>query len=94
MKVFATIEFDIDIEDLDPTQVDIVGLAKDLTENEITSLLSETKLMAGDFEYLTGDDIKNAISHGRPRGNRQTHDRAARRDSQQIQERYRIRNGP
>lgn len=65
MKVLVTWVFDADVEDIDPSQVDVVGLAKDLAENEVASLLSENKLMAADFEYLTGEDIKKALEERR-----------------------------
>jgi hypothetical protein len=44
-------EFDADVEDLDPKQVDIYGLAKDLTKNELAYLIIHSELTVDDFEY-------------------------------------------
>lgn len=51
ITVKASFEFDVEVEDLDPNQIDIRGLAIDLTKKEVNTLSSE------DFDY-TIIDIK------------------------------------
>ena len=51
MKIKATWEFDVDTDDFDPKFVDIPGLAKDLTKQELAYLLERGLLDADDFEY-------------------------------------------
>ena len=51
MKIKATWEFDVDTSDFDPKFIDILGLAKDLTQKELAYLLERGLLDAADFEY-------------------------------------------
>lgn len=51
MKVRATWEFEVDVDDLDPAFVDISGLAKDLTKKELEYCLAHSTLTADDFAY-------------------------------------------
>lgn len=51
MKVLVTWEFEVDVSDLDPKFVDIPGLAKDLTKQELNLLLTSGELSADDFDY-------------------------------------------
>jgi hypothetical protein len=52
MKVLVMWEFDADVKDYDPKFVDIPGLAKDLTKNELASQIVNGDLTVDDFEYL------------------------------------------
>lgn len=51
MIVRAVWEFDVDVADLDENFVDILGLAKDLTKNELAHCLKNDELTADDFTY-------------------------------------------
>ena len=51
MKVRVTWEFDADVEDYSPKYVDVPGLAKDLTKQELASLIIHGDLTVDDFEY-------------------------------------------
>ena len=51
MKVRATWEFEVDTDDIDPKFVDVTGLVKDLTQQELTFMLEHGLLSADDFEY-------------------------------------------
>ena len=51
MKVKATWEMEIDVEDLDEKHVDIKGLAKDLTRREMAYLLHNNEILSEDFSY-------------------------------------------
>lgn len=52
MKVKAIWEFDVDTDDFDPKHVDILGLAKDLTKQELKYMLEHGLLDAEDFDYI------------------------------------------
>lgn len=51
MIVRAVWEFEVDTSDLDPKYIDIPGLAKDLTANELKSMIDNNSLSSEDFEY-------------------------------------------
>ena len=51
MKVRVTWEFEADVEDFDPKFVDICGMAKELTKNELAHLILHDELTVDDFEY-------------------------------------------
>ena len=51
MKVLVMWEFDVDVEDFDPKCIDIPGLAKDLTKQELASQIINGDLTVDDFEY-------------------------------------------
>ncbi len=51
MKVRATWEFEVDTDDIDPKFVDVTGLAKDLTQQELAFMIEHGLLSADDFEY-------------------------------------------
>ena len=57
MKVKAIWEFDVDVEGLDPKQIDIPGMAKDVTRCELAYLLRKHDIVADDFEYVV--DVEN-----------------------------------
>ncbi len=56
MKVKAIWEFDVDVEGLDPEQIDIPGVAKDVTRCELACLLKKQDIVADDFTYSIDDD--------------------------------------
>ena len=58
MKVKAIWEFDVDVEGLDPEQIDIPGIAKDVTRTELIYLLRKQELIADDFEYIVDEPVK------------------------------------
>ena len=51
MKIRAVWEFEVDTDWLDPTFIDIPGLAKDLTKRELADMLGKGQLTAEDFQY-------------------------------------------
>lgn len=51
MKVRAIWEFEADVEDLDPKQIDIPRLAKDLTETELKHAIEHNLLTTDEFEF-------------------------------------------
>ena len=55
MKVRAIWEFDADVSDIDPKQVDIQGLAKDLAQQEMSHLIWMNQITAADFVYEVGE---------------------------------------
>ena len=61
MKVRAVWEFEADVEDLDPKQVDIPGVAKDSARCELMYMLRKRELIADDFEFIAGDEL--AVDH-------------------------------
>lgn len=56
MNVKAIWEFDSDVEDLDPKQVDVQGLAKDLAQRELDYLIKHGEIQAEDFDYEVDND--------------------------------------
>ena len=44
-KVIASFEFEVDMSDFDPKHVNLEGVAKELTKNEVDTLTAE------DFKY-------------------------------------------
>ena len=51
MKVRAVWEFDADVSDIDPKQIDIPGLAKDLAENELRHMIKNNLVTIEEFEF-------------------------------------------
>lgn len=51
MKVKATWEFEVDMEDLNPKCIHVNDLAKDLAKRELDSLIANRDIAADDFEY-------------------------------------------
>ena len=51
MKVRAVFEFDVDVSEFDPRDIDIVGLAVDSTKREIDYMAEHGLMNSGEFEY-------------------------------------------
>jgi hypothetical protein len=51
MKVYAKWEFDVDVDDIDKSWVDVEGYARELTEREMKYMLEHGEITANDFTY-------------------------------------------